>query len=331
VPVVLRPGVCRVTLTTDQLTRRRQGIGASDVPAIVGLDSYRSPFDVWYAKTQVVPTGQLPESGPSRWGHLLEPVIAGEYARALDADVLLEESGTLEGAEPWILATPDRIVRRVGYDVRWLLEIKSRSTRTLRDWGESGTDHVPASVLCQVQWQMLVTGDERADVALFITDERQMRTYTVRRDQETIDMLAEECRLFWEGHVLANVAPEMVGQHVTDYVRDRFKVAGEGVRVASPDETSWIAELARLKAEAKANEEAQKPIITALQLAIGRDKGLRAENGDRATWSNVKGSAETNWQAVAEALKAPAALIQQHTTIKPGHRQLRVTAAGASE
>lgn len=320
-----------MTLTTDQLTRRRQGIGASDVPAIVGLDSYRSPFDVWYAKTQVVPTGQLPESGPSRWGHLLEPVIAGEYARALDADVLLEESGTLEGAEPWILATPDRIVRRVGYDVRWLLEIKSRSTRTLRDWGESGTDHVPASVLCQVQWQMLVTGDERADVALFITDERQMRTYTVRRDQETIDMLAEECRRFWEGHVLANVAPEMVGQHVTDYVRDRFKVAGEGVRVATGDETSWIAELARLKAEAKANEEAQKPIITALQLAIGDDKGLLAEGVGRVTWSNVKGKAETDWKALATTLGATEAAIRDHTIIKPGYRQMRVTPLGASE
>jgi putative phage-type endonuclease len=320
-----------MTLTTEQLTRRRAGIGASDVSAIVGLDHYRTPFDVWYAKTMVAPTGQLPESGPSRWGHLLEPVIATEYAVQLAEPVVLEESGTLEGPEPWMLATPDRIVRRVESEVRWLLEIKSRSTRTLRDWGESGTDFIPASVLTQVQWQAMVTGDERIDVALFITDAREMRTYTVRRDQAVIDMLLEECDRFWREHVLTGVPPEIVGQSVTDYVRDRFKTAGDDVRIATADEAKWIMDYARLSAAEKAAAEAKKPLATALQLAIGDGRGLLADGVGRATWSNVKGKTETDWKAIALAAGATPDLINQHTTIKSGYRMFRVSPAGVAE
>lgn len=320
-----------MTLTTEQLTRRRQGIGASDVAAIVGLDHYRTPFDVWYGKTKE-PTGVIPDNGPSRWGHLLEPVIAGEYALQLAEPVVLEESGTLEGPEPWMLATPDRIVRRVETSTRWLLEIKSRSTRTLRDWGESGTDFIPASVLTQVQWQAMVTGDERIDVALFITDARELRTYTVRRDQGVIDALVEMCGQFWHEFVLTGTPPEIVGQSVTERVRDRFKTAGDDVRIATGDEVSWIAEYARLKAVAKETEDAMKPLATAIQLAIGEGRGLLADGVGRATWSNVKGKVDTDWKAIALAAGAGPELIQSHTTIKPGYRMFKVTpASGAPE
>ena len=41
-----------------------------------------------------------------------------------------------------------------------------------------------------------------------------------------------------------------------------------------------------------------------------------------ATWKNNKDSIKTDWEAVAKALQAPADLIAEHTTTKPGNRPL---------
>ncbi len=144
-------------------------------------------------------------------------------------------------------------------------------------------------------------------------------------------MLAEECDRFWRAHVLTGTPPEIVGQSVTDYVRERFKVAGEGMREATADETAWIAQYARLKDVAKKLEDEMKPLATAMQLAIGNDKGLQSEAG-RAIWTNVKGKTVTDWKAIALAAGAAEGLINAHTTIGNGYRMFKVTpAAGGAE
>ena len=42
-------------LTQEQQARRLSGLGASEVPAVLGLDPYRSPLDVYLEKTGVLP------------------------------------------------------------------------------------------------------------------------------------------------------------------------------------------------------------------------------------------------------------------------------------
>jgi putative phage-type endonuclease len=69
-----------MTLTIEQAEARRAGCGGSDIPAIMGLDPYRTIWDVW--KSKVLP----PEPEPDRPGADIlrgvygEPIAAQEYA-----------------------------------------------------------------------------------------------------------------------------------------------------------------------------------------------------------------------------------------------------------
>ena len=65
---------------------RKQGIGASDAAAAVGLNPYQSPLELWMIKTGR--DGLLPAPDPDDihtplyWGNLLEPKVAEAYAKA---------------------------------------------------------------------------------------------------------------------------------------------------------------------------------------------------------------------------------------------------------
>ena len=65
---------------------RKQGIGASDAAAAVGLNPYQSPLELWMIKTGR--DGLLPAPNPDDihtplyWGNLLEPKVAEAYAKA---------------------------------------------------------------------------------------------------------------------------------------------------------------------------------------------------------------------------------------------------------
>ena len=62
----------------EWLNERRSGIGGSDAAAVMGLNPWKSPLDVYLDKT-----GQLMESPDNPalyWGRVLEEVVAREYS-----------------------------------------------------------------------------------------------------------------------------------------------------------------------------------------------------------------------------------------------------------
>ena len=64
---------------------RKQGIGASDAAAAVGISPYQSPLELWMIKTGR--DGDMPkpdpddDSSPMYWGNILEPIVAQHYTR----------------------------------------------------------------------------------------------------------------------------------------------------------------------------------------------------------------------------------------------------------
>jgi putative phage-type endonuclease len=180
----------------DWLAVRKQGIGASDAAAAVGLSPYQSTLELWMIKTGR--DGDMPkvdpndESSPMYWGTILEPIVAQHYSKRTGNKVRRINSVLQhpDSDKHWMLANLDYTV--VGSDEVQILECK-----TAGEWGAKlWRDGVPEYVQCQVQHQLAVTGKLAADVCVLICGQ-EIRIHRIERDDELIARLIELERQFW--------------------------------------------------------------------------------------------------------------------------------------
>lgn len=266
-------------LTDEQRARRRLGIGGSDIAAILGLDPYRGPFDVWAEKTgRAAPT---PDNRFTRWGNRLEAVIADEYSDRFD--VALMPSHTLAHWDrKWQVGTPDRLV--IGQGADWGVEIKARGLRQAWKWGaeHEGAAGVPDEVQAQAHWYLSLTGLTRWDVAVLL-DGNDFRVYQLARDPDIEGAMVDAGARFWRDHVQADQPPAFDGGDAAwSYLRERL--AGAEKRAAAP--TPEIDALARSLEQA----------ISAIDHAEQRKAELRQRLTDLAAGLGVRGFACDEWR-----------------------------------
>lgn len=294
------------SFSPEQIEARKKTLGASEVPAVLGLDRYKGAHDVWLIKRGIAPAFEGNEH--TEWGLRVEPAIRQKVAETLDVEIDLP--GTLIGSEDWMSATPDGQFLFDGEP--HILEIKNKSDRQSVHWGVSGTDQVPTDIAAQVYWQMMVSGLRRAAVAVLF-GKSDFRLYHLVRDDEAADMVLGKCRAFWFDHVVANVPPEIDGsEQITAYLRAKFTSHGNTLRDATREEDGYIAQLRDVRAQIKDLEGKENALKNRLMAAIGEDAGIVGRSG-RVTWKAPDG-VTVSWKAVAEALCAPQELIAKHST-----------------
>lgn len=62
----------------EWLIERRKGIGGSDASIILGLNKWKTPFELWLDKTGQVPVSES-QSEAAYFGSLLEDIVAKEF------------------------------------------------------------------------------------------------------------------------------------------------------------------------------------------------------------------------------------------------------------
>lgn len=150
---------------------RADGIGGSEIGAVLGLSRFESPFSLWHRKNGNIP-GQTVNAEMS-WGTRLEPVILATY-RALHPEFCItDRGGTWASVErPWQIANPDL----AGAD-----EIVEAKFSPYGDgYGPGYTDEagvvhgdpampvVPPANRCQCIWYGDVLGVDRAVIVVLI-------------------------------------------------------------------------------------------------------------------------------------------------------------------
>jgi putative phage-type endonuclease len=315
-------------LTLEQKLRRQSSIGASEVAAILGLDTKKTGLDVWLSK-RTAPTEEQ-ESEASLMGNLLEPVVAQRYS-LIHPDRVLKECETLFGSEPFFTATPDRLVQQLGDPARyiggveqeWLLEIKTRSMFTAKTFGEPGTDQVPPEVLCQVMWQMGIANMDYAEVALLV-DGRRYAEYSVHFDKSAFDAMQEQARAWWVRHIINGEEPEIRGSAAVDYLRDKFRdVQGDVLQAEQHDEQIMLA-YHSAKQRAKQAEAEIESLQSVIMQRIGHAPGLKGETGS-LSWRPQRGRTTVDYKNLVASLNVPEEVIQQYTRVSPDIRVLRFT------
>jgi len=344
-----------VTFTEKQLALRSKGIGGSEIAAVLGLNPKVTPFDVWARKVGALeeqehdrdPVGNL----PAYLGTRLEPVVADVYA-ARHPEILLVGSDTYQHPEfPWAIVTPDREAYRVPAenpagmagiqpsDRDHLVEIKTKSWRTAREFGESGTDELPADVLCQAQWQALIVGVALVRVAVLI-DGRDYREYEVQADKDLHAIMLEKGGEFWNGYVLPRVEPPLVGRAAKQYLAQKFRMHGQEILRADPMADDTLRRLLNVRAELTEAEARKEALENALKALIGTNKGIQGEVA-KVTWSQTKDAEIVDWKAVASRYRHIIesqewetdvqseidGIVADHTTIRAGSRRFLFQAA----
>ena len=208
-----------MTITDEELERRREYICSSDVGAILGADPWRNAHDVFMEKRHGVHQDSNEAIDMGNW--LERPLVdwAAYEIRQLHRgwkEYTLEYGG--EETHGKLMCHPDATLHlryEHGEPFSYLIEAKSTSSN--EGWGEPMTDAVPLRVLAQVQVQMMLTGITVTYIPVLLPRYGRLsrEMFLVEADRKLQRRFFERCEKFWFNHVACDVPPEVPPSLVT--------------------------------------------------------------------------------------------------------------------
>lgn len=261
-------------LTESQKMDRMKGIGGSDMPIILGLSNYKTPYQLYLEKKGVFSDGDK-MTPAQEWGNRLESIIRDKFADKNNV----------------IIQTPDTIIHPFhdfmranidGYIVEWdaVLEVKCSSQFMANEWGEDGSDVIPMAYLVQVAHYCAVMNTPHAYIAVLIGG-YDYREYKYTRDLSIEKTIIDAATTFWES-IKNDDAPPAINQtdlrmmfprHVPEKSVSISEDVSNNVRKLS-DAKSKMKELQQIEEESRFNimkymednecllDEAGRPLIT---------------------------------------------------------------------
>jgi len=293
------PSIHTKKLTRQQwLQARQSGIGGSDIAALMGESSYKTPYDVYQSKIREISEAEAEEmSEAAEWGQIMEPVIAARFTTKKGIKVQNVNFIMRHPDYDWAIANIDRAVvnPEIMGNVRFkdgklttdgMLEVKTASSYVSDNWGTEGTDEVPDEYMCQGQWYLGVTGCQYCWFAVLIGG-NEFRVYYVERNQTLIDILFDVARDFWINNVLAGVEPDPSSLENAKHKYSKCN-PDTTIEITSIDQDKvaildrYIAAKAAVKAAEREAEDAQ----TAAICLIGDNETLKVDNQIVLTYKN---------------------------------------------
>lgn len=235
---------CTVYSTVSQeededawVAARTKGIGGSDVGPICGISPFTSARQIYLNKTGQYPDSLNISAGSAermRWGHLLEPVVADEYARQTGAK-LLTIGATLRHKEyPWALANVDRLIVDDEGKPIGVLECKTTSEYNNDEW-EDGD--ILLTYIYQLNWYLWILGLERGAFACLVGGNKFYYYEVIRNDELLQETIIPAAKSFWFDNVLALKEPEMQTAD-TDFANEVYSEVVKNSEVVLDDDVA---------------------------------------------------------------------------------------------
>lgn len=201
----------------EWLAVRTKGIGGSDVGAICGVSPFSSARQIYFNKTGQFEEALKPGAAAQErmhFGHLLEPIVADEFAkRELTADkgregwTLCELGATvcLKNA-PWMRANVDRLICNEAGKAVGILECKTTSEYNDEEWANGD---ILMSYIYQLNWYLHILDLTYGAFACLVGGNK-FYTYEVYRNDELLnEIIIPKAESFWFNNVLALKEPEL--------------------------------------------------------------------------------------------------------------------------
>lgn len=260
------------------LKERQCGIGGSDVGAILGVNKYKTPFEVYLEKTEpITEVGEQSES--AYWGDQFEEVVAKEFEKRTGKKVRRDRKHYKHKEYSFMVANIDRKV--VGENA--ILECKTANQYLANEWQD---DEVPASYLLQVQHYLFVTGAEVGYIAVLIGGQKFVWK-EVQRDEELIEVIIEAEKEFWK-MVQDKTPPALDGSSAAEkYLKERYKEAEEDKSIELGFEyKDKIKTYLDMKVQLKNFETQVKELENQIKYEIGNAEYAHAP-GYSLSWKNI--------------------------------------------
>lgn len=192
---------------------RANGIGGSEIAAVLGISPYESRFSLWHRKQGLI--GPVEETEEMYWGKEHEPAICRRFA-ILHPELNLSSSPTYAAADrPWQIANPDRLIvpdHLSDLDMPTAI-LEAKTARDAEGWGTPGTDEIPVHYRAQCLWYLDVTGARTCHVAVLIAGS-EYREYVIEHDATEVELMRDAGAAFMHD-VRHNVRPDIDGHTAT--------------------------------------------------------------------------------------------------------------------
>ena len=279
---------------------RTKFLGASEIPAVLGLSPFKSPLDVFLEKT-----GRLVQNPPTiqmRAGNFLEPLVIELFEEETGIQVVNKQAHLTLQDHPFISATID------GETLDGCL-VECKTTGSSEGWGEPGTDQVPDHILVQVVQQMAVSDKGVVWIPVLI-GRNDFRIYRIGRDLELEKIVVARGVEFWEKHVLADVPPEP--RTIAD-LKALFPTSKVIAKEATPEIREKIATIKQLRDDINAREGVEKTLLFGVQAYMGEADTLTFGGKTIATWKSQERTT-IDQKALKEAHPQIAMVVSKTTT-----------------
>lgn len=293
-------------ITEEQRLKRNKGLGASDIPIIFGLSSFKTPADLWLEKTgRVVPQ----EAGEqAEIGNALEAGVKPLAEKRLGVK-LVKPTGTFVADNGIMFANVDLMVDKAqrGSDI---CEIKT--TGAVSEWEDGAT---PDRVLLQVAAQMVCARSSVAHIAVLLAKfglQFQTRTIELAQVADLAAVIEEQACEWWAKHIQADTCPE--GIISPDYLSKRNRSQG----LVIPVREDLIHVYNAAKEAAKRAESVAEAAKSQLIAALGD-----AEIGEASGWQ-VKFTEVSTKRIDGDALRNAYPEIAQQVTRDSSYRRLTI-------
>lgn len=218
---------------STEIVNRTQFLGGSDIAGILGLSRYKTPLSVWAEKT-----GQIEQRQDKplylTLGTRLEEVVAELFMEETGKKLIRANERRIHDKYPMFAAQIDRLV--INEDAIW--EGKTASVWKKKEWAE---DEIPQEYICQVMWQLAVTGRNLGYISCLIGNE-QFVTKEIKRDPVMIAEMLKRAKTFWDNFIVPKVMPSQITANDKETLSELFPTAEPESEIDMGDECAKLIE-----------------------------------------------------------------------------------------
>lgn len=187
---------------------KQEGIGGSEIATILGINQYKSKFELWLEKTGQKERDKV-DNQFVEWGNLLEPIIRDKFRKETGFKVMKNNFVLQHDKLPFMIANIDGEVIDPSFSGKGVLEIKTTSAHNKKDWDVG----CPIQYMAQVQWYMGVTGYEYAYIVVLIGG-NDFRYFLIERNDYIIENMIKQASDFM--YMVKNHIPPEIGGSKTE-------------------------------------------------------------------------------------------------------------------